>query len=166
MKGLLLALVLSLSSPAPAQDTDKKPAQGDAEQEILKLQDEMEGAMGGADFTHYDLAAADRLVADDAVLIGPDGASFTKAQVFGGMRERAAAIKEAKGVTGRDKAEVSNKRAHVFGDTAVVTTDVHFVDQVKEGTARWDATTTSVWARRGGRWQLVLNNTVRKGQAK
>jgi len=111
------------------------------EQQIKKL--EIQWADAGV---QKDVAAIERLLADDFSETAPDGLVYTKAQEI-------AYLKSGEDVV--SSYTYSDMKVRVYGDTAVVT----YVGKQKEtfkgrdisGTSRW----TDTWVKRGGAWQIV-----------
>jgi ketosteroid isomerase-like protein len=93
-----------------------------------------------------DLAAYDRLVADDYVVIEAGGALRTKADVVASYRG---------GQRGYRDLRIDEVKAHVFGDTAVVHARTFgrrmLNGKEEENRVRY----VRVYARRGGRWRAV-----------
>jgi ketosteroid isomerase-like protein len=138
---ILLALVIA-GSVAYAQ-TPGKPAGSDAgaEQAVTKIEHDMLAAL-----LKKDVASFGRHFADDAVLATPDGALQTKAQLLADLKSGDLAL---------ESSTISDLKARVFGDAAVVTYVTNdkgkFKKQDISGRYRW----TDVFVRRGGEWKLV-----------
>lgn len=94
-----------------------------------------------------DLVAYDQLVADDYVVVSAAGTERTKAAVIAGYKA---------GAQGYRGLEISEVKAHVFGDTGVVhaRTLGFRVDAGRETPNR--VRYVRVFARRNGRWQAVM----------
>jgi ketosteroid isomerase-like protein len=127
-----LLTTLTVQSVAPAQDDAARVAQ--LERSLVK-------AIGS-----QDLATYDRLVADDYIVIRANGRDSTKAEVM--ATYRAGALSYA-------GLEIADVKAHVFGDTAVVSARTL-------GTRKEDGKEVPnrvryvrVFARRGGEWRAV-----------
>jgi hypothetical protein len=143
-----VAFVVSASSMAFAQAADTKkpptgtPAQG-TEATLLKMEREAAAAL-----VKRDLAGFGGLFADDATLIGPDGAVQTKAQLIADVKSGALVIQST---------EIGEFKARVFGESAIATyttTDKgKYKDRDISGKYRW----TDVFVRRGGKWQVVAS---------
>jgi ketosteroid isomerase-like protein len=110
--------------------------------EIAALEAELRAAQLGAD-----VAALDRLIADDLLFTGPDGALATKADDLAAYRD---------GVMRVASHEPEDLRVRRVGaDVAVVALRTRMTGSYAgapfAGTARY----TRVWAREGGRWRIV-----------
>jgi uncharacterized protein (TIGR02246 family) len=110
--------------------------------EIEALEAELRAAQLGAD-----VAALDRLIADDLLFTGPDGALATKGDDLAAYRD---------GVMRVASHEPQDLRVRRVGaDVAVVALRAHMTGSYAgapfAGTARY----TRVWARDGGRWRIV-----------
>jgi uncharacterized protein (TIGR02246 family) len=113
-----------------------------ADPEIEALEAELRAAQLGAD-----VAALDRLIADDLLFTGPDGALATKADDLAAYRDGVMRVAS-------HEPEALHVR-RVGADVAVVALRARmtgsYAGQPFAGTARY----TRVWAREGGRWQIV-----------
>jgi ketosteroid isomerase-like protein len=98
---------------------------------------------------NHDVAAFERIVADDWIAITPEGKSQTKA-------ERAAEIK----VAHTTSATLGDMKVRVFGDTAIVTgTDDEITMQDgKESSEHY--VWTDVFVKRNGKWLAVASQTA------
>jgi uncharacterized protein (TIGR02246 family) len=115
-----------------------------AQREIEQLERRLVAAIASGDLATYD-----QIVADDYVVIGADGAVRTKQDVMAGYR---AAQESYPGL------EIGEVRAHVFGDTGIVSarTFGSRVDSAGKETPN-RVRYTRVFARRDGRWQAVAH---------
>jgi ketosteroid isomerase-like protein len=132
---IAVVLALSVTCSATAQSV---------EQQLKKL--EIQWADAGV---KKDLAAIDRLLADDFITTDPEGEVFSKA-------EEIAFLKSGEDVV--SSAALSDIKVRVYGDAAVVT----YLYKAKEtfkgrdisGTQRW----TDTWVKRGGSWECVASH--------
>ena len=110
--------------------------------EIEDLESQLRAAQLGAD-----VAALDRLIADDLLFTGPDGALATKADDLAAYRDGVMRVAT------HQPRELRVRR--VGTDVAVVALGAHMTGSYAgapfAGTARY----TRVWAREGGRWRIV-----------
>ena len=132
-------------TPTPAQpkaDTKQaeKPA-GNAEQEVTQLTDQYITALKGKD-----MATLERIWADDLTFITPRGQVQTKAQ-------RVADIQS--GANRFDSLETADRTVRLYGDTAVMTSLTTLKGQYGGQDASGQFRVTQVFAKRGGRWQIV-----------
>jgi uncharacterized protein (TIGR02246 family) len=114
----------------------------DADADIAALEAELRAAQLGAD-----VAALDRLIADDLLFTGPDGALATKADDLSAYREGVMRV------LAHEPEELRVRR--VGPDVAVVALRTQMAGSYAgtpfSGTARY----TRVWAREEGRWRIV-----------
>lgn len=120
-----------------------------AEQEVMKANKEYDEAILRRD------AAFDRLMSDDFFYTSSDGEVVTKAQEITNVKS---------GDTKYESAQSHDVQVRVYGDAAVVTGR-----WASKGTRKGKAFDeneryTTVYAKRGGRWQLVADHTSRIAQ--
>jgi ketosteroid isomerase-like protein len=179
MKRILLiwALVVVASSLALGQTKDKLADQSkggsnsQAEQEIMKLENEL--AKAGL---RGDVATTARLMADDYLFMTRDGVVYKnlKAALLGRMKsgESKADLlsRMESGESDEPKpypAIVDDAQVHVYGDTAVVMVRSTYKSRSKEGRVIEVPTRfMHVWVRQKGRWQLVAGSSTRIEQPK
>jgi len=134
---LFAALALQAQQPKP-----------DSDAAISQTLQAMERAWLNAEKNH-DVAAFEKIVADDWIAINPDGKSQTKA-------ERAAEIKAAHTTS----ATMGDMKVRVFGDTAVVTgTDDEITMKGRKKSSDhyvW----TDVFVKRNDKWLAVASQTA------
>jgi ketosteroid isomerase-like protein len=120
----------------------------DVERQILKLEEELTQTE-----MRVDVAALDRIYADDIMVTAPIGICVDKPAVMTEIRQAA-----EKAVVGRyDKDDV---KVRAYGDTAVssyrMTAEATF-----EGTQiNRSLCITNVWMKRDGQWQIVARHTA------
>ena len=133
-----------------AQTADaKKPSTGahtssqGTEETLMKIERD-----GAAALMKGDVAGFGGILAEDATLIGPDGAVQTKAQLLADVKSGALKIQSS---------EMSDLKVKVFGESAIatyMTTDKgKYKDRDISGRYRW----TDVFLHRGGKWQIVAS---------
>ncbi len=98
---------------------------------------------------NHDVAAFEKMVADDWIAISPDGKSETKA-------ERAAEIKAAHTTS----ATMGDMKVRVFGDTAVVTGTAEEITMEDGKKSSDHYVWTDVFVKRNGRWLAVASQTA------
>jgi len=117
------------------------------EEELLKLEEAFAEAI-----VKNDLEGLRRLVADDWIIIDPNGEIVDRTRFFEVITS---------GALTHDTMESENFRVRVYGDSAVVTaitrTKGKFMGQ-EFGTRE---RATDVFVRRDGRWQCVLTHLTR-----
>jgi ketosteroid isomerase-like protein len=113
--------------------------------DIAALEAELRAAQLGAD-----VAALDRLIADELLFTGPGGALATKADDLTAYREGRVRMRA------HDPEELRVRR--IGADVAVVALRTRLAGDVGgvpfAGTYRY----TRVWAREGGRWRIVAGH--------
>jgi ketosteroid isomerase-like protein len=120
---------------------------GEAEEELLKLEKAFAEAI-----VKNDLEGIGRLVADDWIIIDPNGEIVDRARFFEVIKS---------GALTHDMMESEDFRVRVYGDSAVVTgvtrTKGRFMGQEF---STWERA-TDVFVKRDGRWQCVLTHLTR-----
>jgi ketosteroid isomerase-like protein len=144
MKRILIIAILAMAIPslALAQTIDKKAAPSSkAEQEVVKASAEII-----EDFDRTDIAALDRLLADDYIVTQSFGLT-SKAQLMNAWKS--GSLKYA---SCSDK----DRSVRVYGDTAVTTGIVTQKGQNPNGDFTIYARYTGVWVKQQGRWRLAV----------
>jgi ketosteroid isomerase-like protein len=120
---------------------------GEAEEELLKLEKAFAEAI-----VKNDLEGIGRLVADDWIIIDPNGEIVDRTRFFEVIKS---------GALTHDMMESEDLRIRVYGDSAVVTgvtrTKGKFMGQEFSTQER----ATDVFVKRDGRWQCVLTHLTR-----
>jgi ketosteroid isomerase-like protein len=139
---ILITLAISLSSLALGQIRRNK-----MQEELLKLEKEFEQAI-----IKNDAEAIGRFLADDWIIIGPDGGIIDKSRFLGVIKS---------GALTHETMESDDIRVRIYGDTAVVTG----LTTTKGKYSGQDFTTqeraTDVFVKQNGRWQCVLSQLTR-----
>ena len=144
---MVVALAVVSSGLLFAQQAGSKqpPAGTRAAQDVEATLMKMERAAAAA-LIKRDLAGFGGIFADDAVVVGPDGAVQTKAQLLADVKSGALVIQST---------DISEMKVRVFGESAVATYMTTDKGKYKErdisGKYRW----TDVFVNRGGKWQIV-----------
>jgi ketosteroid isomerase-like protein len=138
-------VTLTLTSIATGQEqSESKDHKSSVEQTLRQLDQERIQAQIGAD-----VAALDRLYAEDFIGIGPSGTVRRKAQVIADF------------TSGRLRFQsitTDDVQWRVYGDTAVETGRSIMNGQDRGKAVPRDNRFTRVWVKRQGRWQLVANH--------
>ena len=145
----LLAHICCLSLVlCPAVSVQAQQPEGDSDAATAQTLQATERAWLNAEINH-DVAAFERIVADDWIAITPEGKSQTKA-------ERAAEIK----VAHTTSAMLGDMKVRVFGDTAVVTgsDDEIAMQDGKQSSEHY--VWTDVFVKRSGKWLAVASQTA------
>jgi len=120
----------------------------DVEKEILRLEEALtETEM------RVDVAALDRIYADDIMVTAPIGICVDKPVVMTEVRQAA------------DKAKVErydkdNLKVRAFGDTAVTSYRITAQARFEDKEINANLCITNVWLKRQGRWQIVARHTA------
>jgi ketosteroid isomerase-like protein len=138
---------------------DKKPADKDAtptaagsvEQDLLKLERDWLDA-----YTKRDVAAMERIEADDFMITFPDGAVRTKADEIANLKKPAPEGQPPIFMT-------ADTKVRVYGDAAVLTGKVIQKGTYAEGDRKgqdysFQHRYTDVYVKRNGRWQVVASH--------
>jgi uncharacterized protein (TIGR02246 family) len=137
------------SSPTPAATSTPASTENVA-QAIRQLVSERDQAI-----QRGDVAAIDRIYADDYVTTSASGLVRTKAQVIEDFKSGALKIESI-------TSDEINVRAH--GETAIVTGRMTIKGQDKGRDISGQNRFTQVYLRRNGRWQIVAFHYSRMGQ--
>ena len=144
MKRILAAslLAVALSSPAFGQG---KPMQsgGKVEDEIMKLEDQWVQSRATKD-----PATTRSLLADDYLGATPDGQVQNKQQFIDSV---------VAGTFAAGKPTVSDRKVHVYGDTAISTGTISGVGASGTDKVRY----MRVFVKRNNRWQVVATQATR-----
>jgi len=117
------------------------------EEELLKLEDEFARAVAG-----NDVDALDGLLANDWIIVEPDGSIIDKARFLGVIRS---------GALSHESVESTDLRVRLYGNTAVVTalttTKGKFMGQDFASCER----ATDIFVKQTDRWQCVFAQLTR-----
>jgi ketosteroid isomerase-like protein len=134
--GIVLVTVVSIAGSAVRQGG----AAG--ERELEQLEQRLVTAIGSGDLATYD-----RIVANDYVVVSANGTERTKQEVMAGYRARKEGYRDLR---------IGEVRAHVFGDTGVVSARTFGFRVDSSGAETPNRVRyVRVFARRDGRWQAV-----------
>ena len=137
---LAASALVSAQIPAPLPKEGLPPTQ-DTEAVLMKMERDAATAL-----TKKDLAGFGSLFSEDAVVVGPDGTTQTKAQLLADIKSGALVI---------ESTVISEMKVRVFGESAVatyITTDKgKYKGRDISGRYRW----TDTFVRRGGKWHIV-----------
>ncbi len=120
---------------------------GDVEQQITTVSDQLTQAFGEGD-----IGWMEKHFADDLTAIHSNGKLVTKAQEIDNVK------------TGNIKwasVDLHDRKIRVFGDTAVVTTLASSTGTVGGSPYSGDFRTTQVWVKRDGNWRMVAFQSTR-----
>ena len=120
----------------------------DVEREILRLEEELTQKE-----SRVDVAALDRIYADDIIVTAPIGICVDKPAVMDEIRRAA-----EKAIVGRyDKDDL---RVRAFGDTAVTSYRMTAEAKFEGVDIKRQLCITNVWLKRQGGWQIVARHTA------
>ncbi len=139
---VLLSASLALGAVAPP---------GEAAREVENLERELVAAIARGD-----MAAYDRIVADDYVVLDASGKEISKAEVMASYRS---------GDRRYTGLEIFDVKGHVFGDTAVVSARTKGLRREGNRDVPNRVRYVRVYARRDGRWRAVSQMAAPVGEA-
>src|SRR5205823_10372397 len=134
-------LILATSFFVAAQ----KPADKQAEQELLKITREMIDPSLRGDKSAFERYAADAYIETDF-----NGAVTTRARILDNFLTPPASMKPT--------LEIQDVQVHVYGDTAVMSSRGNYRAEANGQKITNSFRTTDVWLRHDGRWQLVASH--------
>jgi ketosteroid isomerase-like protein len=138
----VLAAVVMIS--AVCSQPGAKSGSGNAEQELLKLEQQWNDAM-----VKSDIAFLERILAEDYMFTTPEGEVLTKAELLAEMKSGEDVVASAM---------THDMKVRVYGEAAVVTGHSSYQETVKgkdiSGEYRW----TDTWIKKDGRWQCVADH--------
>ena len=117
------------------------------EEELLKIENEFAEAI-----VRNDLEGIGRLVADDWIIIEPDGGIVDRARFFEVIKS---------GALTHEMMESEDLRVRVYGDCAVVTAITRTKGKFMRQEFSTQERATDVFVKRDGRWQCVLTHLTR-----
>jgi ketosteroid isomerase-like protein len=117
------------------------------EEELLKIENEFAEAI-----VRNDLEGIGRLVADDWIIIEPDGGIVDRARFFEVIKS---------GALTHEMMESEDLRVRVYGDSAVVTAITRTKGKFMRQEFSTQERATDVFMKRDGRWQCVLTHLTR-----
>ena len=118
-----------------------------SEEELLRVEKEFAEAI-----VKNDLEGIERLVADDWIIIGPDGEIVERARFFEVIKS---------GAMTHDTMESEDFRIRIYGDSAVVTGITRAKGKFMGQEFSTQERATDVFINRDGRWQCVLTHLTR-----
>ena len=119
----------------------------DAEEELLKLEKEFANAI-----VKNDPEAIERFVADDWIIIDPDGRIVNSNRFFEAIKS---------GALTHEIMESEDLHVRVYGDSAVVTGLTRTKGKFMGRDFSTEERATDVFVKRDGRWQCVLTHLTR-----
>jgi ketosteroid isomerase-like protein len=117
------------------------------EEELLKIENEFAEAI-----VRNDLEGIGRLVADDWIIIEPDGGIVDRARFFEVIKS---------GALTHEMMESEDLRVRVYGDSAVVTAITRTKGKFMRQEFSTQERATDVFVKRDGRWLCVLTHLTR-----
>jgi ketosteroid isomerase-like protein len=149
MKRMIFAvgMVVLVFAVGILAQTGEKPQSGNAEQELIKLENEWNVAIVKAD-----LAFLDRIMVEDFTYTDPDGVVWTKAQILTNMKSGEDATSSMAGY---------DWKVRVYGDAAVVTARYTTKETLKGKNISGRFRGTDTWIKKDGRWRCVATHSSR-----
>ena len=147
MRQIFAIAVVAFSAAAIASGQEQgaiRDPKSIAEQVIRKLDNERIQAQ-----IHADVAALERIYADDFIGVGPSGTVRTKPQVISDFTS---------GDLRFQSITTDDVRVRVYGNAAVETGLSTMNGQDKGNAVPHDTRFTRVWVKQQGRWRLVANH--------
>jgi ketosteroid isomerase-like protein len=120
---------------------------GEVEEELLKLEEAFSEAI-----VKNDLEGIGRLVADDWIIIDPNGEIVDRTRFFEVIKS---------GALAHDTMESEDFRVRVYGDSAVVTAVTRTKGKFMGQEFSTQERATDVFVKRDGRWRCVLTHLTR-----
>lgn len=142
VKSLVLSVVVVVSAVCPAQAPTKESS---ARQQVLQLERDWTQS-----FVTMDVAANQRIVADDFFGTEPDGKRITKADLI-------AEVKTGDALAS-NRLNENDVTIRFYGDTAVVNGSESWKRKSDGKTGRW--IWTDVFVKRNGTWQVVASQDL------
>ena len=137
----------ALVIPNSGEEANQSSALGQAEQEVLVLEEQMEALQ------RSNSEARTALWAEDMVYINNNGAVFDKSRLAPAVSAGEVKI---------ESLEVTERKIRVYGDVAVVTALEHMRASFhKKDTREFWQRFTRVWAWQSGKWQMVSFQATR-----
>jgi ketosteroid isomerase-like protein len=141
MKRTIITLLLTAAVPVLAQTKSIDT------REILKLEDEFGRAM-----MKNDPEAIGRLLADDWIIIDPDGGIVDRARFLGVIRS---------GSLSHEVMDSRDVRVRIYGDSAAVTALTTTTGKFTGQAFNTEERATDLWVKKNGRWMCVLSQLTR-----
>jgi ketosteroid isomerase-like protein len=136
-----IAILSALLAVAAASKGDK------VEQEIMKIERQwIDASVKG------DIAALDKIEADDYIVIDPSGTISTKAEDMKNIKS---------GDLKFDSMEIFDSKVRVYGNAAVVTAKTHIKAKYKTEDISGDYSSTDVFVKKDGKWRAVSSHITR-----
>jgi ketosteroid isomerase-like protein len=138
---MMLALALSSLTLGQARSNAMQ------EDEVLKLEKEFSQAI-----VNNDAEAVGRLLADDWIIIDPDGGIIDRATFLGVMKS---------GALTHEMMESGDTRVRIYGNTAIVTALTTTKGKFSGQAFTTQERATDVFVQQNGRWECALSHLTR-----
>lgn len=139
-----LLLAVALISLGPAANFAEPPQKSDAASRILALENKWNEA-----YKSGDVATLNSLLADDFIITVEDGSTFSKAGYIAHLGDPDNKVLIS---------EMSDLKARIHGDTAVVTGAYHEKGISNGKPYEFHDRLTDVWMMMGSRWQVIASH--------
>jgi ketosteroid isomerase-like protein len=145
LKRVLIFIISALAlAPLTFGQTNRSTTH---EEEILRLEKELSQAI-----VKNDAAAAGRFLADDWIIIDPDGGTIDRARFLGVIQS---------GALTHETMESDDTRVRIYGSTAIVTALATTTGKFNGQPFTTQERATDVFVRQNGRWLCVLSQLTR-----
>jgi ketosteroid isomerase-like protein len=142
MKSLLTIIVVAMVVPFAGQNRSSE-----MQKEIIKLEDEFGQAM-----IKNDAEAIGRFLADDWIIIDPDGGTIDRSRFLDVIKS---------GALSHETMNSEDARVRIYGDTAMVTALTTTKGKYMGQEFATQERATDVFVKQNGRWQCVLTQLTR-----
>ena len=139
---LLIMFAITMSSGALAQTKSNK-----TQEELLKLEKEFSQAI-----VKNDVEAIGRFLADDWIIVDPDGGTIDKSSFLGVIKS---------GALTHEMMESDDTRVRIYEDTAVVTALTRTKGKFSGQDFTSQERATDVFVRQNGQWHCVFSQLTR-----
>jgi ketosteroid isomerase-like protein len=142
MKGFFTLIVFAMAMPFLGQNRS-----GEMREEILKLEEEFGQAM-----VKNDAEAIGRFLADDWIIIDPDGGTIDRSRFLGVIKS---------GALSHETMKSDDTRVRIYENTATVTALTTSKGKYMGQDFTTQERATDVFVKQNGRWQCVLTQLTR-----
>ena len=142
MKRTIITLLITAAAVPPLAQTKSTGTQ-----EILKMEDEFGRAM-----IKNDPEAIGRLLADDWIIIDPDGGIIDRARFLAVIRS---------GTLSHEVMDSRDVRVRIYGNSAAVTALTTTTGKFSGQEFNTEERATDLWVKKNGQWMCVLSQLTR-----
>jgi ketosteroid isomerase-like protein len=146
----ILIFISSWAVAIRANAQQESVMQKETEQELFKVEREWAKA-----FIDNDVPTIERYVADDWVIINPEGMLIEKSMFLGIIKS---------GALTHEAMQLDNARVRIYGDTAVVTGEATSKGKYNGQSFSTRERSTDVFVKQSGQWKCVLTQLTALAQ--